>query len=138
VAVFSAVPIAASGVVVNIFLWVLQVLLALHTVMGAMWKLSNTTDAVPSLKAIPPAAWTGLSVIELACSVALVLPLVVRSLGKLPPIAATIIAAEMVLYIGIHLASGEGSNGQIIYWGVVAVVCAFLAYGRFVLAPLRS
>jgi hypothetical protein len=36
----------------------------------------------------------------------------------------------------VHIASGSGGSGQIIYWLVVAVVCAFVAYGRFVLAPL--
>ncbi|MBL9038941.1 MAG: hypothetical protein JNG84_10530, partial [Archangium sp.] len=58
----------------NIFLWILQVLLALHTTMGAVWKFSNSEQTTPSLKAIPHAVWLGMSGIEILCSVALVLP----------------------------------------------------------------
>ena len=45
----------------NILLWVLQILLALHTAMGAVWKFSNSEQTVPSLKAIPHGAWLTLS-----------------------------------------------------------------------------
>lgn len=34
----------------NITLWILQALLALHTIMGAIWKFTNPAEkAVPSL-----------------------------------------------------------------------------------------
>ena len=42
---------------VNVVLWILQVLLALHTAMGAVWKFSNSEQTVPSLQAIPHGAW---------------------------------------------------------------------------------
>ena len=120
----------------NIFLWVLQVLLALHTAMGAVWKFSNAEQAVPSLKAIPHGVWMGLSVVELACAVALLLPAVARRLGKLPPVAALFVVAEMLVYTAVHFASGATEHGQVVYWLVVAAICGFLAYGRLVLKPL--
>jgi hypothetical protein len=120
----------------NIALWTLQILLALHTVMGAIWKYSNSEQAVPSLKAIPHGAWLGLSVVELACAVGLVLPLLLKPAGNWAPIAALVIAAEMLLYSAVHLASGGGTPGQLAYWIVVAAFCAFIAYGRFVLKPI--
>jgi hypothetical protein len=120
----------------NILLWTLQILLALHTIMGAIWKFSNPEKSVPSLKAIPHGVWLGLSVIELACAAALVLPLLLKSKGNLAPIAALVIAAEMALYAVVHLASGGGTPGQLVYWLVVAAFCAFIAYGRFVLKPI--
>ena len=58
----------------NILLWVLQILLALHTAIGAVWKFFNSEQTVPSLKAIPHGVWLSLSVIEILCSLALVLP----------------------------------------------------------------
>lgn len=119
----------------NIVLWVLQILLALHTAMGAGWKFFNSPEAVPSLRAIPPAVWLGLSVVELVIAVALVLPALHRPLAILAPIAALGIVAEMIVFSGIHLASGEASHGQMIYWLVVAVIGAFIAYGRIVLSP---
>jgi hypothetical protein len=120
----------------NIALWTLQILLALHTVMGAIWKYANSEQTVPSLKAIPHGVWLGLGVIELACAAGLVLPLLLKPTGSLAPIAALVIAAEMALYSVVHLASGGGTPGQLAYWIVVAAFCAFIAYGRLVLSPI--
>ena len=120
----------------NILLWVLQILLALHTAIGAFWKFSNPAQNMPSLSALPPPAWLGLSVIELACVVGLVIPALYKPLAVLAPIAAIVIAAEMLLFCALHLASGDPNHGPMIYWLVVAAICAFIAYGRFVLNPL--
>lgn len=120
----------------NIALWVVQILLALHTLMGAIWKFSNSEQAVPTLTAIPHAAWLGLSVLEILCALALVIPWFVAPAAMMIPVAAGIIAAEMILFCVLHLAGGNPFNGQPIYWLVVTVVCAFVIYGRLVLAPL--
>jgi hypothetical protein len=120
----------------NILLWTLQILLALHTIMGAIWKYSNSEQSVASLKAIPHGLWLGLGIVELACAAGLVLPLLVKSMGGLAPIAALVIAAEMALFCVVHLISGDPNRGQLVYWLVVAAVCAFIAYGRFMVKPL--
>lgn len=120
----------------NILLWVLQILLALHTVIGAGWKLSNSEQAVPSLKAIPHEVWLAMAVFELLCSLGLVLPALNKPLAILAPVAAVCIAAEMLLFCGLHIRSGDANYGHVIYWLVVAAICAFIAYGRFVLKPL--
>jgi len=120
----------------NILLWVLQVLLALHTVMGAVWKFSHSEQSVPSLGAIPHGAWLGLSVFELLCSLGLLLPALLAPLAILAPVAAVGIAAEMLFFTGVHVGSGATKHGQMIYWLVVAALCAFIAYGRFVLRPI--
>jgi hypothetical protein len=121
---------------VNVLLWVLQVLLALHTAMGAVWKFSNSEQTVPSLKALPHGVWMALGVVELACVLGLLLPALNKRLGVLAPIAAACIVAEMLLFSGVHLLSGQTEHGQLVYWLVVAAICAFVAYGRFVLKPL--
>jgi uncharacterized membrane protein len=120
----------------NILLWVLQAVLALHTAMGAVWKFSNSEQAVPALKAIPHGAWLGMSAIELLCCIGLLLPALSHSAAKLAPLAALCIAAEMLLFCGVHLSSGDGQYGHLAYWLVVAAVCGFIAYGRLVLKPL--
>ena len=120
----------------NIFFWVLQIVLALHTTMGAIWKFSNSEQTVPSLKAIPHGAWLAMSVFELLCSLGLILPVFNKSLSILAPIAAACIAAEMLLFAGLHVYSGDPKHGPMIYWLIVAAICAFTAYGRFVLKPL--
>jgi hypothetical protein len=120
---------------VSILLWVLQALLAAHTVMGAVWKFSNSEQAVPSLSAIPHGVWLAMSVIELLCAVALVLPAFYKPLAVLAPVAALCIAAEMLIFCAVHLSSGDPNYGPMIYWLVVAAICAFIAYGRLVLRP---
>jgi hypothetical protein len=117
----------------NVLFWILQILLALHTVAGALWKFSHS---VPSLKAIPHGVWRAMSVAELLCSLALILPAFSKSLGTLAPIAATFIAAEMLLFTGLNVLSGHAQSGEIAYWLVVGAICAFIAYGRFALRPI--
>ncbi len=119
----------------NILFWVLQILLALHTAMGGVWKFSNSELAVPSLKAIPHGVWLAMGVFELLCSLCLILPAINKPLAILAPIAAACIAAEMLFMSGVHVRSGAASHGPMIYWLVVAAICGFIAYGRFVLKP---
>jgi hypothetical protein len=119
----------------NILLWVLQILLALHTAIGAVWKFSNSEQTIPSLKAIPHGVWLAMSVVELLCSLGLILPALSKPLAILAPLAAACIAAEMLLLSGFHMSSGGTNHGPMMYWLVVAAICAFIAYGRFVLRP---
>jgi hypothetical protein len=120
---------------VNVLLWFLQVILAAHTAIGAVWKVSNSEQTVPSLSAIPHGVWLALIGIEALCVFGLLLPAVSKPLAIAAPIAAVVIAVEMLAFCGVHFASGAGNHGQLIYWLVVAAFCAFIAYGRFVLKP---
>jgi hypothetical protein len=121
----------------NILLWVLQVLLALHTAMGAVWKLSNPEQTVAPLSALPHPAWLALAALELLCVLGLILP-VIKRLGFLAPVAAAFVASEMLLYCGLFLYSGSAAYGLLAYWLVVAVFSAFIAYGRSVLKPIKA
>lgn len=120
----------------NVLLWVLQGLLALHTATGAVWKFSNSEQAVPSLNAIPHGAWVGLAVVELFWALDLILPALVPRLAIAVPIAAGFIAAEMLVFTGIHLLSGDPNYGPVYYWLVVALFSAFIVYGRLALRPI--
>jgi len=75
-------------------------------------------------------------VLELLCALGLVIPSFIKQLGILAPIAATCIAAEMLFFCMMHLFSGVTNYNQLIYWLIVAVICGFIAYGRFALKPL--
>jgi hypothetical protein len=91
---------------------------------------------MPSLKAIPHGVWLAMSVLELLCSLGLILPAFSNSLAILAPIAAVCIAAEMLLFSGLHVHSVDANYGPIIYWLVVAAICGLIAYGRFVIKPI--
>ena len=120
----------------NIALWVLQGLLAFHTVSGGVWKFTNSVEAVPSLKALPHQVWLTLGALELLVGLAFVVPALHGSLAILAPIAAVCIAVEMLMFSGVHFSSGDKNHGLVVYWLAVAAICAFVAYGRFVLVPL--
>lgn len=120
----------------NIVLWTLQILLALHTLIGAGWKTMNAAQSVPSLAAIPHSIWIALIGVEVLCAVGLVIPALLPALGFLVYIAAVGIALEMLLFCGVHLRSGTGQPGEIAYWLGVALVCAFIVVGRTRIAPL--
>jgi len=121
----------------NIFLWILQILLALHTAIGAIWKISHSAEqTMASLAAISQGTWLSMSVLEMLCSLCLILPAFYKPAARLIPIAALFITAEMFLFCGLHLHSGDANFGPMIYWLVVAALCGVIAYGRFVLRPL--
>ncbi len=81
----------------NILLWILQILLASHTDFGAIWKLFHSPEqTMPSLAAIPHSVWMLMVVIELICSVFLVLPAARKLWGKYISAAALVIAIEML------------------------------------------
>ena len=118
----------------NIVLWILQVILALHTAMGAVWKFSHSAEqTMPSLKAIPPGVWLAMAGLELVISLALILPAFYHPLAFLIALAAACVAAEMLLFCVLHIFSGETDYGPMFYWLVVAAVCGFIVYGRMIL-----
>lgn len=119
----------------NILLWIMQITLALHTAMGAVWKFSHSEETVASLASLPHEVWQALSGIELLCVLGLILPLFMRSKEFLAAFAALVIAGEMVLFSVVHLNSGVTDNSPMYYWLVVAGVSALLAYGRFTGRP---
>jgi hypothetical protein len=121
----------------NIFLWVLQVLLALHTFVGAIWKYSNSERMMPSTSTIPHEVWLGMSILEIVVSAALVVPAFNKNMVKFAPIAAGCIVVEMLFFTLLNIASGHPDIGSITYWVVVAAIAAFIAYGRLVLKPTK-
>lgn len=121
----------------NTFLWILQGLLAFHTLTGAIWKFYYSEQTIPVLQALPHEVWLGLGVVELLAGLGLVLP-VFKRLGLLAPISASFITAEMLLFPALSITSGRAGSGEIVYWLVVAVIAGFLAFARFVLKPIRK
>ncbi len=120
----------------NALLWTLQLLLAAHTLLGAVWKFSNPEQAAGSLQALPHAVWLALAVVEIAAAFGLAGPLLRKHWGRLIPPSALFIAAEMLVFCAVHFLSGDRSLGSPLYWLVVAALGGFIAYGRTKLKPL--
>jgi hypothetical protein len=121
----------------NILLWVLQVLAALlYGASGVMkaFMFDTVSKDVPSFGALPRQAWMALGILELVCVVGLIVPAALRWQPSLTLIAASILAVESLVFIGVHVKYRE--PGTIIMCFVLGLVMAFVAYGRMVLRPI--
>lgn len=121
----------------NILLWILQVLAALlYGASGVMkvFLFDKVSQDVPSFDALPREAWTTLGILELACSVGLILPAALHRQPRLTVIAATLLAIESLVFIWVHVKYRE--IAPIVMSGVLGLLMAFIAYGRLVLRPI--
>ena len=121
----------------NILLWVLQVLTALlYGASGVMkvFMFDKVSEGVPSFGALPRDAWLALGVLELVCVVGLIVPAAFHWQPKLTVVAATVLAIESLVFIGVHVKYHEIT--PIIMSGVLGLLMAFIAYGRMVLKPI--
>ena len=121
----------------NILLWVLQALAALmYGASGVMkvFMFDKVSADVPSFGALPREAWMALGILELVCTVGLIVPAALRWQPALTVVAATVLAIESLVFIGVHAKYGEIT--PIIMSGVLGLLMAFIAYGRMVLKPI--
>lgn len=121
----------------NILLWVLQVLAALlYAASGVMkvFMFDKISGDVPSFGALPRQAWMALGIIELVCTVGLIVPAACRWHPMLTVVAAAVLAVESLVFIGVHVKYRE--TPAIVMCAVLGLLMAFIAYGRLALAPL--
>ncbi len=121
----------------NILLWVLQAIAAIvYTASGVMktFMFDKVSPDVPSFGALPRKVWAALGVLELVCVVGLVVPAAFQWQPVLTVAAATILAVESLVFIGVHAKYRE--TATIIMCCVLGLLMAFIAYGRLVLSPI--
>ena len=121
----------------NILLWVMQILAALvYGASGVMkvFMFDQISGDVPSFGALPREAWMALGIIELLCVVGLIVPAALHWRPRLTVIAATVLAIESLVFIGVHMKYGE--TGSIIMSVALGLFMAFIAYGRMFLKPI--
>jgi hypothetical protein len=121
----------------NILLWILQVLAALlYGASGVMkvFMFDKVSADVPSFGALPREAWMALGILELVCAVGLIVPGAFRWRPGLTVVAASVLAIESLVFIGVHVKYREIT--PIIMSAVLGLLMAFIAYGRLVLKPI--
>jgi hypothetical protein len=121
----------------NILLWVLQVVGGLLYGSSGVMKVfmfDTISDGVPSFGALPRGAWMALGILELVCTVGLIVPDALRWHPKLTVVAAAVLAIESLVFVGVHVKYRETT--PIILSVVLGVLMAFIAYGRMVLNPI--
>ncbi len=121
----------------NILLWILQALAALlYGASGVMkvFMFDKISEQDPSFAALPRKAWMALGILELVCTVGLIVPAAIHWQPTLTVVAATFLAIESLVFIGVHAKYRQIT--PIILSGVLGLIMAFIAYGRMVLHPI--
>jgi uncharacterized membrane protein len=115
----------------------LQVIVALvYAASGVMkvFMFDKVSGDVPSFGALPREAWTALGVLELTCTVGLIVPAAFHWRPALTVLAAAVLAIESLVFIWVHVQYRE--IPPIVMSAVLGLLMAFIAYGRAVLKPM--
>lgn len=121
----------------NALLWILQVIAAIVYGSSGVMKVflfDKVSADVPSFGALPRGGWTALGILELACTVGLIVPAALRWQPRLTVLAAALLALESLIFIWVHLKYREPA--PIILSAALGLLVAFIAYGRQVLRPI--
>ena len=123
----------------NIVLWFLQVILCIKFVSVAFTHglRRDTAEMQQAMKKFGQAASPLLTLVSLGmflAGVSLILPAASETLAWLAAWAAALLALMMLASIGLHLAGREKPK----IWAdlVLFALAAFVAYGRWAIAPL--
>ena len=121
----------------NILLWVLQALAAiLYGASGVMkvFMFDKVSADVQAFGALPRQVWTTLGILELVCTVGLIVPAALHWKPSLTGVAAAVLAIESLVFIWVHVQYRE--IPPIIMSVILGLLMAFIAYGRLVLKPI--
>lgn len=121
----------------NILLWVLQGLAALlYAASGVMkvFMFDKISQDVPSFGALPREAWMALGILELACTIGLIVPAALHWRPQLTVLAAGLLAVESLVFVWVHLKYHETT--PLLLSGALGLLMAFIAYGRLFLRPI--
>lgn len=117
----------------NIFLWVLQILLALMFAAAGGMKATQPKDKLAGqlkwVEDYPAMAVRLIGISELLGALGLILPAATHIAPILTPIAAIALAVVMALAINTHRRRHEPSG--MILTAVLLVLLAIVAWGRF-------
>ncbi len=116
-------------------LWIVQVLLAALFLFGGVVKLTMPIEEVTAQVPVPGLFMQFISLAEVVGAVGLILPSLLRIRPGLTPLAAACLVVIMIGAATITLATLGAEMA--LYPLVTGLLTAFVAYGRWRLAPIR-
>jgi len=119
----------------SVALWIMQALLALLFLFAGGMKLVVPLEVLAEQIPLPGLIVRFIGVVEVLGAIGLILPALLRIRPSLTTLAAAGLALEMIVATGFTLANF--GVAQVVLPVVVGVVSAFVAYGRWRLAPHR-
>lgn len=121
----------------NILIWVLQAALALLYLAGGAYKLFSFDQLAKQFGSLSRGGWRVLGAIEILGAVLLIVPAATNWMPVLTPLAAIVLALETLFLVGIYARHSLKLTAEnpLIWAVVMALLVAFVAYGRFALSP---
>ena len=123
---------------IDAMLWVLQFILALKFVTlaithGLQHQKPTMQQAIERMGAFIRPWLAGIALLMLVCAAGLVLPAFIDGVAWMAPLAAAALTGMMAVSFFLHLKS---RTTPLIFTDLILLaLCAFTAYGRWVLAP---
>jgi putative oxidoreductase len=118
-------------------LWIVQGLLAVLFLLLGVMKLTFPIDDLAAQMGLPGLLIRFIGLSEVLGAIGLIVPALTRIRPGLVPAAATGLATIALLATGYHLLHGDGL-AIASFPLLVALLAAFVAYGRWQLAPHRA
>jgi len=122
----------------NRALWIVQGLLSALFMFGGVAKLTMPLDEIAEMMSLPAAFLVFISVAEIAGSLGLILPGLLRIKVGLTPLAAAGLVIIMIGATSLSLAGvGGGDPSAALFPGVTGILAAFVTFGR-IIVPLSQ
>lgn len=123
---------------IDTMLWVLQFILALKYLTlavshGLQHHKPTMQQAIQRMGAFIRPWLAGIAILMILCALGLVLPAFISGLAWLAPLSAAVLTVMMAISFILHLKSR--TTPLIFTDFILLALCAFVAYGRWVLAP---
>ena len=120
----------------NILFWVVQALLALMCGAGGAYKVFNYSElvTVPPNGALSRGVWTGLGTFEMLCAVLLILPMLLKRMPALTPVAAAGLVVEnlaLAVLLFAPYSMAFTAKNPLVWVILAAIMAAIVAFGRF-------
>ena len=123
----------------NVLLWVIQVALALFSLAGGAYKIFSFDQLakMPATRALSRSVWSALGVFEMLCAVLLIVPAVMNWMPVLTALAAVALALESLALAAMYARYSLSlrATNPLVWVVVMALMAAFVAYGRYALTP---
>jgi hypothetical protein len=123
----------------NILLWVVQVALAVLSFAGGAYKVFSFDELakMPATAALSRGGWGALGVFEMLCGVLLIVPAATKWRPVLTPHAAAALALESLVLAWVYsrYSLSLTATNPLVWVVVMALMAAFVAYGRYSLKP---
>ena len=117
----------------DIALWIAQIILAVGLI-GAGFnhamRRDKATGAMAWMLDIPKPALTTIGVLEILAGIGVIVPWATGILPWLTPVAAALVVVLMLLAAVFHLRR-PGETQNVAFNVVIAVIAAFVAWGRY-------